>query len=163
MILFHPFKCSRKILSGHIPQTPTRYFQHPIIFNKIEIRHQKFHRKIFWIGGNAILSETILLCYQLSALISQLHAQSGSSSCLIFHRILLSPAESRTGSHRILSRIDQDSIGSCLGSCGICPELITTPQDLVQDPVGSCPELVRSLQDVVQNPVGSCREFIRSP
>ena len=112
MILFHPITCSRRILSGYIPQTPTRYFQHPIIFNKKEIKHQKFHRKIFWIGGNVILSETILLYYQLSALISQLHVQSSSSSCLIFHRILLSPAESRTGSHRILSRIDQDSIGS---------------------------------------------------
>ena len=112
MILFHPITCSRRILSGYIPQTPTRYFQHPIIFNKIEIKHQKFHRKIFWISGNEILYETILLYYHLSALISQLHAQRSSSSCLIFHRILLSPAESRTGSHRILSRIDQDSIGS---------------------------------------------------
>ena len=160
MILFNPIKCSRKILSGSIPQTPTRYFQHPIIFNKIEIKHQKFHKKIFWINGNAKLFETKLPYYQLSALISQLHAQGSSSSCLIFHRILLSPAESRTGSHRIFSRVNQESIGDPVGSC---PELITSPQDVVQDPVGSCPEFIRSPQDVVQDPVGSCPELIRSP
>ena len=163
MILFNAIKCSRKILSGYIPQTATRYFQHPIFFNKIEIKHQKFHRKIIWISGNEILYETILLYYHLSALISQLHAQSSSSSCLIFHRILLSPAESRTGSHRILSSIDQDSIRSCLGSCGICPDLITSPQDVVQDPVGSSPELIRSPQDLVWDPVGFCPELVRNP
>ena len=48
----------------------------------MKIKHQKFHRKIFWISGNEILYETILLYYHLSALISQLHTQSSSSSCL---------------------------------------------------------------------------------
>ena len=149
MILFHPIKCYRKILSGSISQTPTRYFQYPIIFNKIEIKHQKFHRKIFCIGGNEILSETILLYYQLSALISQLHAQSSSSSCLIFHRILLSPAESRTQSPRILSRIDQGSIGSCLGSCRILSRID-------QESIGSCLGSCRILSRIDQESIGSC-------
>ena len=149
MIRFNPIKCSRKILSGSIPQTPTRYFQHPIIFNKIEFKHQKFHKKIFWINGNAILSETILPYYQLSALISQLHAQGSSSSCLIFHWILLSPAESHTESHRIFSRINQESIGSCLGSCRILSRIDNQS-------LGCCPGSRRILSRIDQESIGCC-------